>query len=338
MKKRIILTEADIINIVKELLNEDIYTSPPNRRAIRYLIRNKGFNDEEAKNLIKKIMDELEIHHSKDPRFKFMLGLSRLYADNQINTEEKIKNIKTVLKYISSGGHINEYDENINNENLDVLYDRFKELQVSDTQKSRENVNSKVYKNRGYNIVKIKTKKQCEKYGEYTDWCITRGSFNSYNLNTYNQCYFCLKPGFEKIELPNSTENAPFDEYGLSMISVIVDSDGNPKYITTRYNHKFNGENNPNLRTAEQVSDLVGVNFYNTFKPNTYWEDKIKKVNRRLANGENIDDVFDEVKDIGEGFKSCKLDGKYLILRNDNTFATYNGNPMIFDRVGDFYV
>ena len=51
------------------------------------------------------------------------------------------------------------------------------------------------------------------------------------------------------------------------MISVCVDYNGMPLYITTRYNHDFDGENNENLCTPEQLVEILKVNYVDTFKP-----------------------------------------------------------------------
>jgi len=61
-----------------------------------------------------------------------------------------------------------------------------------------------------------------------------------------------LKKGFENVK-KNAGENVPLDEYGLSMISVLIDNvdGGSVDRITTRWNHDHNGENNKKLSTAE---------------------------------------------------------------------------------------
>jgi len=61
-----------------------------------------------------------------------------------------------------------------------------------------------------------------------------------------------LKKGFENVK-KKVGENVPLDEYGLSMISVLIDNTdgGSADRITTRWNHEHNGENNKALCTAE---------------------------------------------------------------------------------------
>ena len=45
--------------------------------------------------------------------------------------------------------------------------------------------------------------------------------YDSYTCNGINQIYFCLRNGFENVK-PIVGKGCPLDEYGLSMISVIV--------------------------------------------------------------------------------------------------------------------
>lgn len=252
---KIIITESQL----KHILKEDIYSSPQNRRAIKYLMKN-GYSNDNSKQIIDGIMNNLEIHHTHDPKFKYMLGLSRLFITGQLSNEENISKMRIYLKYLSDESNTDNYNEDINGLNLFYLSRLFDKNIESDNENSRNKVNSlKLDGNNNYRIVKITNEEQCEEYGKYTSWCIAHGSFDDYHLDDINQCYFCLKNGFENIKRPANPINAPFDEYGLSMVSVIVDTNGNPKYITTRYNHDYEGENNPKLCNAEQVSKLIGV-------------------------------------------------------------------------------
>ena len=49
--------------------------------------------------------------------------------------------------------------------------------------------------------------------------------YDSYTCDGINQIYFCLRHGFEDVK-PVACENSPLDEYGLSMLSIIVNEEG----------------------------------------------------------------------------------------------------------------
>ena len=86
--------------------------------------------------------------------------------------------------------------------------------------------------------------------------------------------YFCLKDGFENVP-EKIGENCPLDEYGLSMIAVCVDENGECKTITCRWNHDNGG--NDNVMSTDELSRLLGVNFYEVFKPSTVFKDRLEK-------------------------------------------------------------
>lgn len=88
--------------------------------------------------------------------------------------------------------------------------------------------------------------------------------YDSYTAEGDNIFYFCLKDGFENIQ-PEMGENCPKDEYGLSMIAVSVCPDGSLNTATCRWNHNNGGDDN--IFTTEEISQIIGRNFYQTFLP-----------------------------------------------------------------------
>ena len=105
----------------------------------------------------------------------------------------------------------------------------------------------------------------------------------------------------ERMSAKADEENAPLDEYGLSMISVLIDIDGSLDRLTTRWNHEYNGENNPELCTPEQLERVINLPFYKTFKP--YTRDELHamgvilfdEVQELLDNGMDAEEIFDDV-------------------------------------------
>ena len=140
-----------------------------------------------------------------------------------------------------------------------------------------------------------------------------------------------MKDGFENVPRPAdpAAVGAPFDEYGLSMISVLVDMEGEPAHVTTRYNHEFNGEDNPDLHTAEQVQNITGINFYKELKPYTREElhsmgiIPFEEVPELLASGENIYEIFNNVVDWSNEFYRVSLNEKYNLLNKKSNTLLY---------------
>jgi hypothetical protein len=153
--------------------------------------------------------------------------------------------------------------------------------------------------------------------------------YNSYTCDGINQIYFCLKNGFEDIE-PIVGENAPLDDYGLSMLSVIVNENDELAYCTCRWNHDNGG--NDSVMDAVEISKVVNVNFYEVFKPNTKWKDMINNAKSRLANGESIENVFDSVSDFEDGCAIVSLNKKYNLINKNGEFLA----DKWFDYIDDF--
>ena len=140
-----------------------------------------------------------------------------------------------------------------------------------------------------------------------------------------------MKDGFENVPRPAdpAAVGAPFDEYGLSMISVLVDMEGEPAHVTTRYNHEFNGEDNPDLHTAEQVQNITGINFYRELKPYTREElhsmgiIPFDEVPELLASGEDIYEIFKKVIDWSAEFYWVSLNGRCNLLNKKSNTLLY---------------
>lgn len=126
----------------------------------------------------------------------------------------------------------------------------------------------------------------------YTDWCIC-GQMGAQEYSQYvssgGKFYICLKEGFENIE-KKPGPNCPLDEYGLSMIAVVVGTDGLPDNVTTRWNHDFGGENHSALWEAYQIQKVTKINFREKFKPRDAVE-----LNNMHINEDNVPAAQDQV-------------------------------------------
>ena len=128
----------------------------------------------------------------------------------------------------------------------------------------------------------------------YTDWCILgnrhAGMYQQYTCGG-GKFYICEKEGFKNIPREQG-ENCPLDEYGLSLISVLVAADGLPERITTRWNHDYGGEDHEQLENAIQLQDLLKVNYLDVFKPRT--QEELRQL--RLDESKKVPSAQDQVK------------------------------------------
>ena len=137
--------------------------------------------------------------------------------------------------------------------------------------------------------------------------CYTQNvdTWNRYTKEGTNKVYIILRNDWEDVQEIHG-ENTPYDDYGLSMIFLFINPEGDIAYSNTRWNHNTNGQGPSDVDqsfTKAQISDLLNVNFNSMFKPSNKWMEVLDEAKRRLANGEPLEDVFDEVmysKDIAK--------------------------------------
>lgn len=239
-----------------------------------------------------------DIRHGEGPA-KYTIGLARIgigelgYFKNANNVNEMAL-LKQLTLFAFNNDMVNKtLDADFNGMTFDELKKNLNGERKKFNEKNRltlanQNVNEAKFH---YTVIPINSSKEAERYGDYTSWCITHGSYHQYAKGGA-RFYFCLADGFEDIdETPG--ENCPLDDYGLSMVSVLIDMEGEPTIVTTRWNHQHDGENNENLRTAEQVQNMLGIPFYETFKPYTKEELRsmgivsFEEVEERLNSGED---------------------------------------------------
>jgi hypothetical protein len=293
--------------------------------AKKYIRNNNKFNWNETEiDDFVRIKLRNDITSLRDKQIgKFTLGVTRMYFNNEIQDASTINDLNVTLKLLTA--HLNEYDRNLNGLSAEELISKFKQTRENNVKKEKQEINRIKFGVSDYEIVKIDSYNDAKKYYKYTNpnsrWCLThmRNMYNSYTCDGMNQIYFCLKNGFENIK-PIVSENAPLDKYGLSMLSIIVNEEGELAYCTCRWNHDNDG--NDSIMNAVEISKVVNVNFYETFKPNNKWKDMIDNVKRRLNNGDDPKEIFDKIWDFNNGFNRVKLNKKYNFINEDNKFLS----------------
>ena len=286
-------------------------------------------------------LQNFDIRRDKGP-VKYIIGLSRIgigelgYFQRTANQSD-LSLLKQLVLFAYNNEEVNkELDSNLNNMTFDELKTMLNDRRKKYNEANKSKLSSKNVSSKDYRVVPILSEEQAEQYGKYTSWCITHGSYSSYAKNG-SRFYFCLKNGFENVK-KETGDGCPLDDYGLSMVSVLVDIDGEPTIITTRWNHEHDGENNERLHTAEQVQEILGVNFYKTFKP--YTKEELKELGivsfdeakERLESGENPFNIFQNVHKINDGFSKVQLNDKMNLIDK-------NGKLLFdkwFDWISDF--
>ena len=322
LKKRKQMRTLYITETQRKKLNDLLLENEgTNMKRARKYLESKGYSTEQRQQILDSI--RTDIPNSRLQQCKFLLGVTRLYMEGQLNNGNAIANLNKTLKYIASDAHVNEYDFNLNGENLDTLVNRFKGVAKDDLETSMNASNARqLTVNNNYTVVPINDFEQSSKYGKYTSWCVTHDEnmYNSYTHNGSGRFYFCLHKGFENEPMVKG-EGCPLDNYGLSMIAVSITMEGEVNTITCRWNHDNGG--NDSIMTIEQLEDVIGRNFYQTFKPYTREELHAKgivlfdEVQELLNDGKKPEEIFDRIGSFKDGFAIVKLNNKYNFINTN---------------------
>ena len=305
---------------VRRLLTEDQAAKSISAAIKLVMEKNPQTSREEAERFVRVDIRNMCPILRTDAGSKFILGVTRLYLEDWLWKSESYIRLNRALKIILSGNHINEFDRNLNGLSLpSLLYTLKDETRASIDAERNELASTSFDGGSHYTIVKINSFNAARKYAKYTDWCITHDDdmFDSYTNDGYGQFYFCLADGFQNVQKV-AGQNAPLDEYGLSMIAVCVDGEGLLSSSTCRWNHDNGGSEN--VLSVMDISKLIGKNFYSVFKPNNNWKSRINNIKKVLKSGENFDpgDIFDDMGYENYGYTRVTVGYKYNYLSEDN--------------------
>ena len=334
-----IITEAHLSKIVHNAINKVLLPESKQDDLAKEYLKNHGYEDNDTR---LEVRGELlrQVPNLKLDKRKFMLAAVRYFCNGQLSDNSSLASFNKALKLIHDGGHTDEFDYDLNGMNLDDLTTKFRDIAKQSGEEDRMRSANRQFTGKSeYTIIPITSFEEAKRYGRYTSWCVTHGedAYDSYT-KAGEKFYFCLRNGFKNVP-ENAGQNAPLDKYGLSMISVLVDCEGDLDRVTTRWNHDFGGENHPGLSTTEQLEDLLNVNFYNTFVP--YTKDELLKkgviplyaVPEMLAQGVPPKKIFSNVYNISEGFTMVELNDKWNYLNTNGELLS----DKWFEDCGDFY-
>ena len=208
-----------------------------------------------------------------------------------------------------------------------------------------------------YTVVGPLTFEQAKKYGlnscSDSKICYTQGSDNwdSYLDEGNNELYIFLRDDWKDIPeihteckiFPDHPEWTGYDDYGLSMLFVIVNPGlGRLMYCNTRWNHGGDykpefGNNVDHVLTVGELKQIVGEELINQIitenefflqfddiekeGDNLFWVEKNNKENYIVTDGNdgyklvygdinNTDEWFDGIWKAGDWFRGCKKDEK----------------------------
>lgn len=208
---------------------------------------------------------------------------------NNINFN-RIENLKVILEYITKND-FEKFDQNLNNLSYHDLASMYSEVIKNDNAEVEEEITRDP--NNKYIIKEIKSFDESREFSKYTNpasrWCLTydAGMYRMYTAGGQNKMYFCYLPDFKTISKPEETNNDPLDNYGLSLICIIVKPNGTLRAGVTRWNHGNGGydesiskELAEKLLGVKKLSEVCPSNKVNESNNNKYAEsDQLKLCN-----------------------------------------------------------
>lgn len=250
--------------------------------------------------------------------WKFCRGICRIVKESSLRREE-IGELNEYMSIIASDAHKDEYDENINGLLFNEIKERFKSGFEYNLSVAREKSLSKQrVRNTEYKIIQVDSYEEASKYCGYTSWCVTQSHsmYERYTNNRTGRFFFCLKSGYES-EGARCGDNAPLDNYGLSMIAVSITIDGSCNTITCRWNHDHGG--NDMVMGIEELEDLLGMSFYEAFPPFTREElhsrgyYMLDEVEGELRSGKSFEELNINVSN-GKGESKNPIYNRYKVI------------------------
>ncbi len=299
------------------------------RRYIKKFLRSRGVVEYSEQMIymgsLKRDVPNLRLNNDR-----FMVAALRMLFDGELSNDEDKRSLNVILKHINNCGQAYNYNYNLNGLKLSELSNKYiDEIKLNSENDKERSAKAKRGNGNGYKIIPIYTFEDAKQYSTYTEWCVSKelDDFKDYT-KCGNKLYFCLKDGFEQVQ--RNDDGAPLNEYGLSMLAVLVDYNGDLSIISTRYNHEHNGENNDNLITVEQLENVLDVNFYDIFKPYTTEEmDElgiilINQAQSLLDSGKEPSEVFETCYEFSEGFAVVFLNNKTNYIDTNNKLLLPN--------------
>ena len=213
----------------------------------------------------------------------FLPGCIKLFREGYIQTASSFSLIGRIAYYLihleGKGGYNSFFSKN-GDDNPESFYTLDRETAPGRARISRlrrKKVKRMEFEEgKHYEIVPISGFSDARRYGAYTNWCIChdRMNWDQYTSDDNNTVYFMLADGWKDTPRRRG-ENYPFDDYGQSMISIIVFPDGDLAWSTCRWNEgETHGDISkrhkkcPDLLYSEtELSKLIGKDFYQTFHP-----------------------------------------------------------------------
>jgi len=208
------------------------------------------------------------------------IAVGELRLGLSVNHIKELSEFKKILTLMYESDSRN-YDNNLNNESYSSLHQQYtaKLKLAEDTLRAKVNSLS-LHPNQDYTIKRINSFEEMQEFYTYTSysspWCLaySEKKYDSFSSYGSNNIYVILHNDYKNINESATTQRClsylrdivkepspPYDDYGLSMLLLVINQEGSLIYSTSRWNHSFKHSSHDYLNECE-ISKLTGRNFY----------------------------------------------------------------------------
>ena len=257
------------------------------------------------------------------------------YPKNPTNKKE-VRVLQKVLKYVwllvKEGENVDilcKYNDSLGKmecDDFNSLMSKYYDKAKAYDEQMKDEANARLEQS-PYSIHKVDSYEEANR--DFSKWsyhglplCFTTGiaQWRNFTKDGENTAYVCLKDGWKDVP-EEKGENFPYDDYGLSMIWVFVDGEGNLTNCCIRWNHNgegkmssfpYGGTGADDALTESSISNIVGVPFDSTFVPSVTngFSKEVEELVAKLAAGESGIDLFPNARKINDHLFIISVNGK----------------------------
>ena len=240
--------------------------------------------------------------------------------------------LKDIMNYIIANYKKDDFPIALNKLTLDnTSFDSLNELfgSAMDSSKGSWKPSNDGKPKPHYTVKRLDTFEEAHKYHPYTQNICYLGdeeTWNNYTEDGKNAVYVLLRDGWENIPAKHG-KNTPYDDYGESMVFVIIRPDSKVAYTNTRWNHNTDGKGPRDVdqsftENMKKVSDMLQTDYRNVLKPYTNeellgrGEIKLSVLRGWISEGKDILAICKNSKQITDDLFQIKLSRKSIVLYN----------------------
>lgn len=253
----------------------------------------------------------------------------------QNRSTEELYRLKDITNYIIVNYNKEDFPIALNKLTLDnTTFERLNEVfgNAIDASKGAWKPSNDSKPKPHYTVKRLDTFEEAHKYYPYTqDICYLGGenTWINYTDGGRNAVYVLLRDGWQNVPAEHG-ENTPYDDYGKSMVFVIVRPDGDIAYTNTRWNHNTNGNGPIDVDQSftdnmNDVSDMLQTDYRNILKPYTDEELIVKglitipMLRQWIAEGKDILQMCKN-EQLSDKLYKCYIDRSQFIIYNNETY------------------